>query len=99
MAKQTKITKSAKGEECQVRIGGICNFKSETTVFAHYGGGGMGGKSPDLHGAYCCSNCHDLVDGRTKSAYCFDEVQRWMLEGILRTQTILLNKGLVKIFL
>ena len=38
----SKITKSAMGEECQVRLIGICNYNNETTVFAHYRKGGLG---------------------------------------------------------
>ena len=64
-----KITQSAKGEECTVRIIGVCNFNSETTVFAHLGGAGMGLKSHDIHGSYCCSSCHDVLDGRIKTKY------------------------------
>ena len=60
----SKITKSARGEECQVRIPGVCNHNPETTIFAHLRGGGMGKKQPDSEGAYCCSDCHDLYDGR-----------------------------------
>ena len=60
----SKITESARGEECQVRIPGVCNHNPETTVFAHLGGGGMGAKQPDCEGAYSCSSCHDVVDGR-----------------------------------
>ena len=39
----SKITQSARNEECQVRLIGICNHNSETTVFAHYRKGGLGG--------------------------------------------------------
>ena len=67
--KSSKIRQSAKGEDCQVRIYGACNGNPETTVFAHLGGGGMGMKSNDIHGAYCCSGCLDVVDGRVKSEY------------------------------
>lgn len=58
----SKIRKSAKGQDCQVRIPGICNFNSETVVLSHLNGGGMGMKNPDWQGAYCCSACHDVLD-------------------------------------
>lgn len=95
--KQSKITKSARGEECQVRIPGVCNFNSETTIFAHLNGGGMGFKQNDIHGAYCCSNCHDVVDLRVKSDYTLNEITIWFYEAVVRTQIILLEKGLIKI--
>ncbi len=93
----SKIRKSAKGENCQVRIGGCCNFNPETTVFAHLGGGGMAGKSHDIHGAYCCSNCHDVVDRRKYTSFSNETIDRWFYEGVFRTQLILVEKGLIKI--
>ena len=91
----SKIRKSAKNESCQVRIIGVCNGNQETTVLAHLGGGGMGMKQPDLFGAYCCSSCHDVLDGRVNSTYNRQTLQLWNLEGIIRTQRILLDKGLI----
>ena len=96
--KQTKITKSARGEECQVRIAGICNFDDSTTVFAHIGGGGMGAKQPDFEGAYCCSACHDVLDRRTQcNQIARDTLDLWHHQGAMRTRKILLEKGLLKI--
>ena len=92
----SKIRKSAKGEECQVRIPGVCNFNPETTIFAHKGGAGMGLKSNDIHGAYCCSACHDVVDGRKSSRYLKDAVELMFYDGIFRTQLILIEKELIK---
>jgi hypothetical protein len=95
----SKIRKSAKGEQCQVRIPGVCNFNPETVVLAHLNSGsisgrGMGLKSPDYLATYACSNCHDLYDGRTKQS-----IDEWQLicfyEGVFRTQKILFEKGLL----
>ena len=61
----SKIRKSAQGESCSVRIPMICNGNPETTILAHHSGGGMGMKSSDWNeSAYCCSSCHDALDGR-----------------------------------
>jgi len=90
------IRKSARGEDCQVRIPGVCNFNPETTIFAHKGGAGMGLKSNDIHGAYCCSDCHDAVDGRGKMDWKQKErIENSFYEGIFRTQLILIEKGLI----
>ncbi len=91
-----KITDSARGEDCQVRIGGYCNFNPETTIFAHLNGGGMGYKSSDIHGSYCCSCCHDVLDGRTIATWTDLQLKVWFFDGIIRTQLILLEKGLIK---
>ncbi len=69
--RQTKLTKAARGRECQVRIPGVCNGNPETTVLAHYrlaGTCGVGKKPHDLQGAWCCSACHDACDGRSPHA-------------------------------
>jgi hypothetical protein len=50
----SKITESAENEMCLVRIPGVCNFNTETTVCAHLNGGGMATKKNDVHSAYCC---------------------------------------------
>lgn len=93
----SRITKSAKGEKCQVRIPGVCNYDPSTTVFAHLNGGGMGIKKSDLHGAYCCSACHDAIDGRSDHAIPHQTLALFHREGVERTQDILLEKGLIKI--
>ncbi|MCK5609389.1 DUF1364 domain-containing protein [Candidatus Pacearchaeota archaeon] len=93
----SKITKSARGEECQIRIPGHCNGNSETVVFCHISGAGMGRKSSDIHGAYGCGSCHDIVDGRKKSVHKNDIITLWFYDGVLRTQLKLIEKGLINV--
>lgn len=95
----SKITQSARNEECQVRLIGICNHNSETTVFAHYrkgGLGGMGKKPKDIFGAYACSACHDVLDGRVKTDFDGEYLDSEFKTAVFRTQDILANKGLIK---
>ena len=97
----SKITKSAQGEECLVRIPFVCNHDPETTVFAHLGGAGMGMKHPDSEGAYCCSACHDVYDGRVPPPGWGGHgrgsvnVKLDFLNGCVRTRAILIEKGLL----
>lgn len=97
----SKIRKAAKGQECQVRLPGVCNFNPETTVLAHRPGGPMGGKNPDYQGAFCCSDCHDTVDERNNYFLAFpsrrDLILKSFYEGVFRTQEILREMGLIKI--
>ena len=94
----SKIRKSAKGQDCTVRIPGICNFMPETTVLAHINGGGMGTKHSDIEAAYCCSSCHDVIDSRAKcSQHQWAQIKVWHHEGAMRTRKILLDKGLIVI--
>lgn len=94
------LTDLARGQDCQIRLEGICNFNSETTVLAHYrlaGLCGTGLKPPDLIGAWACSACHDAVDGRRYFAV--DDKDGFRLahaEGCLRTQYALIKLGKVK---
>ena len=61
----------AKGKPCQVRAPNVCNWNPETTVLAHIRRRtpGMGRKPNDLVAVHACSDCHDLIDGRTSRAY------------------------------
>lgn len=93
----SKLRKSARGQSCLVWLPGICNHSTETTVLAHLGGAGMGRKNPDLLAAFCCSSCHDVVDGRVSSWMEKDAVKACFAQGIFRTQLYWLETGLIKI--
>lgn len=79
-----------------VRIPGVCNGNPETTVLAHLNGGGMGMKKPDLLGAWCCSSCHDMIDGRTQPK-CWSpfDIKLMHYEGVFRTIEALIKEGVV----
>ena len=95
------LRKEAKGRECQIRIPGVCNGNNETVVLAHLNnkglfGVGTGQKVPDIFGAWACSACHDLVDGRHKTIEATGRaVKIFHYEGVLRTQNILLKEGIL----
>ena len=93
--KQSKYTKSARGQDCQVRIPNICNYNPETVVLAHLNGYAMGKKHLDIHGAYCCSDCHDAIDGRTKTYMNKQVRDLYHLEGVIRTQQIMVKEGIL----
>ena len=97
MSKQSKITRSARGESCALRIPGVCNFGPATVVFCHAPcvDKGMGFKSPDWWGAYGCSDCHDVVDGRRKADAFPGYVMRAWMPAIYETQKKLIAKGLL----
>lgn len=91
----SKLTKSARGRECQIRIPGVCNRDDSTTVLCHLGGAGMGIKHDDRHAAFGCSACHDAVDGRIKTDYPNTLLKLFHLEGVIRTQQIWIKDGLM----
>ncbi|HIE1233610.1 DUF1364 domain-containing protein [Serratia sp. RJAL6] len=91
----SKLTKEARGRECQVRIPGVCNFNPETTVLAHYRLAGTCGtaiKPDDIQAAWACSACHDEVDRRTRLIDAND-ARLMHAEGVMRTQEILRKEG------
>ncbi|MEL5666159.1 MULTISPECIES: DUF1364 domain-containing protein [Serratia] len=91
----SKLTKEARGRECQVRIPGVCNFNPETTVSAHYRLAGTCGtaiKPDDTQAAWACSACHDEVDRRTRLIDAND-ARLMHAEGVMRTQEILRKEG------
>ena len=79
----------AKFKKCQIRIPTVCNHNPETTVLCHNRRGGVAGmkqKPPDLCGAWGCSSCHDVVDGRAATKlYTRDEVALMFADGQNRT--------------
>lgn len=93
----SKITRSAQGQQCQVRMPGICNGNPETVVFAHYrlaGSCGTGIKPSDLLGAYACSACHNEADRRTRLIN-YETARLYHAEGVLRTQLILRKNNVI----
>ncbi len=90
----SKITQSASGGECQIRMPGICNRDAATTVWCHLNGGGTGTTVPDIHGSYGCSSCHDEVDRRTRKTD-LDYAKLCHHEGMVRSQLMLIEKGLM----
>lgn len=98
----TDITKLAKGRDCLIRIPGRCNRNPETTVFCHYrmaNISGYGFKSPPWLGAFGCSDCHDVCDGRAGSWIEYPQATRDLLlaEGVFRTMLILIDEGYIRV--
>ena len=99
--KSSPIRRSAKGEECTIRLPMVCNYDPATTVLCHSNaladGKGMGLKAPDTRAAYGCSACHDVVDGRAPrpEGMTKELVDSLFEEGIAQTNRIFKRKGLM----
>ncbi len=94
--KQTKITKSAKGEDCSVRLPTICSFDNDKTILAHIGTSfSAPNRAHDFHACYCCSDCHDVVDNRVKSDFSSEDLLTAVTDAMMETQNKLIAKGLV----
>ena len=92
MAKQTKITKSAKGECCSLRVSPKCTDEVGKVVLCHLNSNyrGTGFKSPDIFGVYGCYHCHQELDAGLV------EYQD-QLRALQETQMKLLDKGLISV--
>lgn len=90
-----KLRDFARGQDCTLRISGVCNFNPETTVLAHLpcGHKGVGMKSPDQMAVHACSNCHAFIDGpRRWEVSAFD-----YLRSLAETQLRVIEAGLMSI--
>ena len=102
------IMASACGQECALRVGTFIGRRCagrETTVACHVGviGKGMATKCSDLHIAYGCSVCHDIVDGRDRTSldvilanYPVAYANR-IFAAVCETQSILIGDGIITV--
>jgi len=77
-----------------IRVPHVCDGGGPTTVGCHYrlaGVSGMGYKAPDLFIAWGCAACHRWVDTHHD-----DATKVLMLEGIVRTQDVLIREGKIR---
>ena len=94
--KPKAIREAARGQECQLRLTGICSHDSSTVVLAHIrrcGNAGVGQKPPNVSGIFACDRCHSVLDGRAGKLRAHDSD---ILEGMLRTHKVLKEMGLVE---
>ena len=97
----SKITESARNEDCQVRIPTICTFDPATTIWSHgrwYSAGrGKSIKALDIAGAYACTSCDAVYDGQRKPppGYTREMVDADWCQGHFRSLILLAQKGLI----
>ena len=97
----SKITQSARNEECTIRLPEVCNYDSSTTVWAHSNrsedGKGMGLKSNDERGDYACYNCHCVYDRQRPrpKGMTLEFVEDRFTEAMEKSRAILIDKGLI----
>lgn len=91
----SKLRKSAEGRDCTARIPGVCCFDPEKVSLAHLNGAGMAMKNNDIHGSFCCTPCHDAIDGRTQTKFTPDELKLMQYDSVIETQTIWLEEGFI----
>jgi len=98
----SKITESAKGQVCEMRLDG-CLPGTETVVFAHLNrDSGMGmknrvgkGSSAFDWGAPACQHCHQIVDGVVLTNYDREWLELLHLRATIRYQKKLAKDGVI----
>jgi len=85
-----KLRDSARGENCTLRIPGVCNGDTETSVLCHlpHGRRGVGTKASDDHAVIACSSCHDAIDMRALPPVSEAEIYECMVRAIAETHAI-----------
>lgn len=86
---------AARGQDCTLRLPGVCNHNPETVVLCHLPCGmkGTAMKSPDNMAIDACSACHAVLDG----------ADRWTIEArdylraLAETQMRRLEAGIMTI--
>ena len=94
----SKIRKSAKGKDCEIRLPGVCSHDSETVVACHIrisGLCGVGQKPSDLLTVRGCHECHSVIDGRARSPFTKAELILFIHEAHCRTLVAYEQEGLV----
>ena len=97
----SKITASARDEDCTVRIVGVCSFDPSTTIWSHCrhgaAGKGKGIKALDIAGAYACTACDACYDGQIPrpAGMSRSDVDLDWFHGHVRSLVVLTNKGLI----
>lgn len=87
-----KIRGSAKGQDCTLRLTGICNYNPETTILAHIGlDSGWATKCSDNIAVYSCSDCHVEIDRCARGNHAEDK-----LRALEETQATLIRQGLLE---
>ena len=94
MGKQTKFTKSARGQDCTLLLGNCSS--DETVVLCHIGKDrGMSIKCSDHFAVYGCANCHKIIDGQVNSEFSQGELAEIKLIALERTQQKFIDKDLL----
>lgn len=57
----------------------------------------MGLKHASVHIAYGCNICHDIVDRRLQTTWTDLQIEKWHLDGVIRTQIIMIEEGILKL--
>jgi len=96
----SKITDSAEGMDCRLRLPGVCNGNPDTTVWAHSNriahGKGRSLKAHDPFGCYACYDCHAVYDRQRNrpAGMTLIFVELEFDRAMAESQAILIDRGM-----
>ncbi|MCG5538969.1 nuclease domain-containing protein [Halorhodospira sp. 9622] len=93
-----RLLDSARGRPCELRVPGVCQGGTETTVAAHSNwsedGKAAGQKADDIFHARACAACHRWLDeGSAPDA----EKRELFHRGLKRTWRRLIDEGVIQL--
>lgn len=99
MFRSRKLLDLAHGQECTIRIPGVCTNDPQTVVAAHsnwyeHGKGGAM-KAHDCFTAWACAACHREIDQGKDLSY--EEKKSYWQRGFEQTLLALFERGLVRV--
>jgi hypothetical protein len=99
MFRSKRLLDSARGQNCTLRIPGVCNGNPDTTVAAHSNqlvhGKGLGLKAHDCFIAWSCSSCHIEIDQGLKLSR--QQKNDYWQSGFERTILQMFLLGIIKV--
>ena len=95
MLKSNKLRKSARGQDCTLRIPGVCSHDPEQTVLCHVSTkrtSAMAGKNHDNFSFEACAPCHAWQEKHKGEPEC----AQYVLEAMDETNDRRIREGLIK---
>jgi hypothetical protein len=92
------LREAARGEECTLKIFGVCVGGTETTVLAHLHDEtfGRSQKADDTSAVFACFGCHNEIDGRTRRTE-GEDLTWYKLRALQRTVRRLVERGIMSV--
>lgn len=100
MIRSKKYLSGSRGQECTLRIPGVCTGDTSTVVPAHIrdGNKGTGNKASDISVANACHACHMVLDGQVMRSGMPLDPESWLfyaLRGLQETLEQRFEAGLL----
>ena len=95
----TDLRKSARGQECSVRIPGVCIHTGPSVILAHIRtpGTGVGRQPHDMEAVIACGPCHDAIGDGSERRLDRLGYTHYVLRALIVTGRVWRDLGLVMV--